>query len=390
MAELIPLNCPMCGGKLQREPAENRTSCPYCGTEFMVANQDMTRKTTPLNSILFLRCVESRESAFELQVPDGWLTVGGIFRSGMPMMMGAQSAPARLDFAVKDDVQGRVMLHWCPEMVFTDPRMNPAAMMGGMFPGAMPGIQPLPLFHPVDFLIQQVFPWAHPQAANVNVLHRQEMPILAQNYTQNTAAMGVPVLGNYAGGMVVFTYSEGGVTYRENAYAVIENMGPTLMGIWSNKDTFLERAPQDEFEQWQPIMAHIRDSAKLNPTWVSQELARQGFMGASGLDAQQQQRLREQQARNLQQELQSINQQIGGRRVSSAGQSNEYLNLMNLEEYINPFTRATETGSNQWRYRWVNQAGDEFYTDDASVDPNALHANNCSDWQSTPVRPRGQ
>ncbi len=41
------------------------------------------------------------------------------------------------------------------------------------------------------------------------------------------------------------------VTFRENAYTMIEKRGPLAGGMWINKDTFLERAPVDRSDQWQ-------------------------------------------------------------------------------------------------------------------------------------------
>jgi len=391
MSELIPMTCPKCGGKIQMKPADNRARCPYCGTDFLISNPDMTKKTTSLNSILFHHQSEPREHAFELQVPDGWILEGGIYRvGGMQAMMNAQAIEAKLDFRVKSDAQGRVMLHWGPEIKYVDPRMNPGAALSGMLSGNYSGMAVTPLLSPVDFLIKIVFPWAHPQATNVKILHQQELPLLVDNFCKRTTALGFPIIGEHAGGMVFFSYSEGNLTFKENTYTVIENMGPMAGGMWSNKDSFLERAPQDEFEKWQPIMAHIRDTGKLNMAWLAQEMRNQGVMAGAFIDAQKQQQQREQQALHLQQDLQTMDRQIGDHHAltNTENQKAEYLNMMNLEEYINPYTHEPETGSNQWKCRWVTESGDEFYCDDPYQNPNSVSANNRSDWKMTPVRLR--
>lgn len=392
MTELIPLVCPACGGKLQTTPANNNLKCQHCATEFLLGNpQNSQQKTTPMASLIFHRSSEPREAAFSLQVPEGWLMEGGIFRfSGMPGMLNAQAIEAKLDFIVKKDNQGSVALRWCPENKYTDPRMNPGAMLAGMFSGNVSGMPVLPLMHPLEFLLKVVFPWAHPQALNPRILSQQELPLLVENYCKRTSALGLPLIGSYMGGMVVFAYSEGGVEYQENAYSVIENLGPMAGGIWSNKDTFLERAPAAEFEKWQPIMAHIRDSGQLNPNWLAQEMRSQGMLASAFLDAQRQQQQREQQMLGVQREMQTMDQQIGAHHAQTNAETMnaEYLNLMNLEEYINPYTRQRETGSNQWGYRWVTENGDEYYADDAYTNPNTLGALNRSDWQRTPVRKR--
>ncbi|NTU74887.1 MAG: hypothetical protein HGA86_02065 [Anaerolineaceae bacterium] len=392
MPTFIPLTCPACGGKLQVTPANDQGKCQYCNNEYLLGNtKSAENKTTQLGSILFHRQSEPREGAFSLQVPDGWLVEGGIFRvGGMQSVVSAQTIEAKLDFIVKSDPQGTVALRWCPEIKYTDPRMNPGAMMGGMFAGNYSGTMVMPILHPVEFLIKVVFPWAHPQATNVKVVHQQELPVLVENFCKRTAALGMPVIGSYVGGMVVFSYREGNINFLENTYSVIENMGPMAGGMWSNKDTFLERAPVTEFERWQPIMAHIRDSGHLNTNWLAQEMRNQGIMAGAFLDAQRQQQQREQQMLNLQQDLQSMDRQIADHRslTNSETQKAEYLNLMNLEEYMNPYTREPETGSNQWKYRWVTEGGDEFYCDDPYQNPNTAGEQNRSDWEITPIRPR--
>ena len=391
MAGLIPLTCPSCNGKLEFKPGDPKVTCGYCDNEFLLERGDEARKTTPLNSLIFRRQSEPREGAFSLQVPEGWLLEGGIERANLMQGITAQSIEAKLDFTVKSDPTGTVMLHWVPEIKHVDPRLNPGAAMAGMFSGNYSGMMVTPLMPPVDFLVRGVFPWAHGTVSNIQVTQQQALPQLVDNYRKKNAALGIPAMPfAYEGGMVTFTYTEGGVTYRENAYTVIENMGMLAAGMWSNKDTFLERAPADQFDQWQPIMAHIRDSGQINPQWVAQEMRSQGMLSNSFLDAQRQQQAREQQMLDQQHQMQQIDQQIVDhrQRTNAENQNDQYLNLMNLEEYQNPYTRQPELGSNQWKYRWVTEGGDEYYTDDAYQDPNQGSQGNRSDWKLTPVRQR--
>ncbi len=392
MAGLIPLTCPSCNGKLEFKPGDAKVTCTYCGNEFLLDRRDQAKKTTPLNSLIFRRQSEPREGAFSLQVPEGWLLEGGIERANlMQGIVTAQVIEAKLNFAVKSDSAGTVMLHWIPEVKHVDPRLNPGAAMAGMLSGNYSGMMVTPLMSPVDFLMKGVFPWAHRGATNVQVIQQQALPQLVDNYKKKNAALGIPAMPfAYQGGMVTFTYTEGGVAYRENAYTVIENMGMLAAGMWSNKDTFLERAPAVQFEQWQPIMAHVRDSGQINPQWVAQEMRSQGMLSNSFLDAQRQQQAREQQMLDHQRQMQQIDQQIVDhrQRTNAEIQNDQYLNLMNLEEYQNPYTHQPELGSNQWKYRWVTEGGDEYYTDDDYQDPNLGSQGNRSDWKLTPVRQR--
>jgi hypothetical protein len=75
-------------------------------------------------------------------------------------------------------------------------------------------------------------------------------------------------------------------------------------------------------------------------------------------------------------------------RTNAEIMNDQYLNLMSLEEYKNPYSGEIDVGSNQWDHRWVNESGDEFYTDDEYDDPNIPSLLNRSDWRRTPVRPR--
>ncbi len=391
MADFIPLVCPACGAQVELARGADRMRCVHCGVEFLLNRGKDAPNTTGLGQMLFHRRSEPREGAFTLQVPDGWLLEGGIFRANlMQTMVNAQVIEAKLDFAVKRDAAGSVLLRWCPEMKYIDPRMNPAAMLGGMMGGNYGGMIVSPLPTPVDFLVRVVFPWAHPQASQVQVLHQQALPLLVDSFRQRMAALGFPAMFEYQGGMVVFAYTEGGVQYREHAYTVIENMGWAAGGMWANKDTFLERAPLAEFERWQPVMAHIRDSGHLNPQWLAQEMRSQGILANAYQDAVRQQNRRDRQMLDLQHSLQDADREIVEHRQRTNAEINndQYLTLMNLEEYMNPYSGDPEYGSNQWNYRWVTAGGEEYYSDNSYEDPNVLGVNNRSDWKLTPIRPR--
>ena len=92
----------------------------------------------------------------------------------------------------------------------------------------------------------------------------------------------------------------------------------------------------------------------------------------------------------IQQQMQQVDREIQENRMRTNAEimNDNYLNLMELEEYVNPITNEVETGSNQWDYRWVNADGDEFYTDDETDDPNIPNLLNRDDWQKSKVRPR--
>ena len=47
-----------------------------------------------------------------------------------------------------------------------------------------------------------------------------------------------------------------------------------------------------------------------------------------------------------------------------------FLNLTDQEDYIDPHTGETETGSNQWQHRWKDDLGNVLYTDVSEYNPN--------------------
>lgn len=189
--------------------------------------------------------------------------------------------------------------------------------------------------------------------------------------------------------MVAFRYTENGVRYVERAYTIIENMGPLAGGLWANRNTVYLRAPEAEFAAWEPLLHHIRRSGEANFAWVAQEAVNQEFLAQAFRNAQQAEQWRAQRALEVQRQLQQIDQEIveHTRRTHAEIRNDQYLNMTNQEEYVNPYTGKVDTGSNQWKHRWVTDSGDEFYTDDDGSDPNQGSLLNRT-WQRSAIRPR--
>jgi hypothetical protein len=74
--------------------------------------------------------------------------------------------------------------------------------------------------------------------------------------------------------------------------------------------------------------------------------------------------------------------------ISSGCVDDMFLTLTDQEEYVNPFTNQIETDSNQWDYRWVDEAGEVIYTNDEYYDPRLDVNLNHVDFERTPVRKR--
>ena len=338
-------------------------------------------------TIIFERKSELRENAFTLQVPQGWLLEGGIQRANhMVEQVTAQTIEAKADFAVKKDAQGSVMLRFCPEMKYADPRY----LMGYFPTGSNYGGRIVcPLMPAQQFLAQIYFPWAHPQASQAQMVSAQPWEDTAVDFRQRAQKQGLPFA--YEGVEVVFSYSEGGVDYKEKAYTVIENTGQAIMGQWSNKNTWYMRAPVGEYDAWEPTLRHIQRSTKFNTEWLAQEMAMQEFLTGAFKQALQADQMRAQRARELQQYLQQVDREILEHRRQTFDEirNDNYLTLTSQEEYVNPYTNEIDTGSNEYNYRWVTPSGDEYYTNEEFVNPNNDGgALNRQDWKPTPIRPR--
>jgi len=226
------------------------------------------------------------------------------------------------------------------------------------------------------FLQQVAFPYAHPQAADVQVTATQPAKELAQGYQQRINAM-MPGLGfTYDAAVITVHYTENGLAYEEKMVGVIENMGRLGAGMWGNKGTFLVRVPAGEWKKWEQVFSIIIGSVRLEPKWVAGEIQGQIQRGRIVI--------------NTQQEMQKIEREMlqHQQRTNAEIHNDMFLTLTDQEEYVNPFTHEVETGSNQWLYRWENENGDVIYTDQADYNPNHdinLHA---TGFKKTPVRKR--
>ncbi len=330
------------------------------------------------STVIFQRVSEGREKAFDLLIPKGWVTEGGIFRVDPTAQGGAaQSIAAKLDFSVKKDRAGSVMIRWLPDILYFDARMSPAGQMGLFPPGSnYNGMTVYPLMSAQQFLTQIVFPYAHPQATAVQATEQQNLTKLAQDYQRRVQAAMPQMTFSYDAALLTRTYNEGGIAYKEKMIAVIENWGQLGAGMWGNKETFFIRAPAKEFAQWEPVFSIIQNSVRINPQWMIGEI--RGQMQRSKVMLE------------VQQDVERIGREITENRQKTMAEihNDMFLTLTDQEEYVNPYTNKVETGSNQWNYRWVDEGGDVIYTNDESYDPRTDVNLNRNDFKRTPVRKR--
>lgn len=329
-------------------------------------------------TMIFQQVEEPKENAFSLLIPKGWQVEGGIFRMN-PMAQGgsAQSIAAKIDFAVKKDHAGTVMTRRLPDMLYFDARYTPAGQMGMFPPGSnYNGMTVYPLMSALGFIRDIAFPYAHPQAGEIQLVDERPMPELARIYQQVARAVAPMIDFSYDAAIITVTYREGGVRYKEKMFCVIENWGQAGAGMWGNKDVLLVRAPEDAYEQWEPVFSIMQNSVILNSRWLAGEIRGQIERGEI--------------AARTQAEVQRVERDIASHRQKTNAEINNdmFLTLTEQEEFVNPYTNEVEMGSDQWQHRWINEAGDVIYTNDEEYDPRTDVSLNRTDFKRSKIRQR--
>lgn len=328
--------------------------------------------------LVFQRRNEPRENAFSLLVPKGWQIEGGIYRVD-PLTQGgpSQSIAAKLDFALKKDKNGTVMIRWLPDVQYFDARYSPAGQMG-LFPEGSnyQGMTVYNLMSPDSFIRRIAFPYAHPNVQNFKVVESKKLNKVANNYSNRVKQAMPYTTMSYDGAYVKFNYTESGQQYEEVMVCIIENWGQLGGGMWGNKETFFVRAPKNELENWEGLFSVIHNSIKINLQWLVGEIKGQAIRGEIAV--------------NTQKEIERIGREITTHRQKTIYEINNdmYLTLTEQEEYVNPYTNEIEVGTNQWQHRWINESGDVIYTDNEEYDPNVDINLNRSDFKKSKIRKR--
>jgi hypothetical protein len=328
--------------------------------------------------LVFQRKNEPRENAFSLLVPKGWQLHGGIYRID-PLTQGgpSQSIAAKLDFAVKKDNNGSVMIRWLPDVLYFDARYSPAGQMG-LFPEGSnyQGMTVYNLMSAESFIRSIAFPYAHPNAQKIKIVETKKLNTVANNYSQRVKQALPYATMSYTAAIVKFNYTENGHQYDEIMFSIIENWGQLGAGMWGNKETFLVRAPKDELKNWEGLFSVIQNSVKINLQWLVGEIKGQAIRGEIAV--------------NTQKEIEKIGREITSHRQKTNIEINNdmFLTLTQQEEYVNPYTNEIDVGTNQWQHRWVNESGDVIYTNNESYDPNVDINLNRSDFKQSKIRKR--
>lgn len=320
---------------------------------------------------------EPNEKAFKILLPQNWISEGGIFRINSTSGGGAANAlEAKLDFSIKNNYDGTALMRWYPEMFYFDSRRSPAGQMG-LFPAGSnyQGMTVLPVMTPEQFILKVVIPYAHPTASNVLVTsHKNLNELAAAVKKEDNLLTGLGFI--YNASLVTITYSEGSRIFEEKLVTVIMDLGSAGAGMWKNRYTFSLRAPKGELKNYEPIFSAIGNSLTINYQWLAGEI--KGQLERTGI------------YNKTMTEINRIENEINQNRQKNNEiiQNDMYLNLTGQEEYVNPFTNETETGTNQWNHRWSGSNDFVIYTDDPSFDPNRVPELNHFEYKRSAVKKR--
>ncbi|HBE39648.1 MAG TPA: hypothetical protein DDW27_00270 [Bacteroidales bacterium] len=306
--------------------------------------------------LYFRRLEEPREKAFSLLVPDGWIIEGGALRLISDQIAGAANMiDCKFDMTVKNNSTGSVMIRWLPEMMCLDQSRAFGYPEGSVFNNTLVRRKRTPS----KFIYEVAIPYSHPEAMDVNIISEKPLPGLAELFQRYIdPAMQAITNMSYQAVMLEYSYSERGIKYQERMITVIEDYGINGAGMWKNRTTMLIRAPFGELDKWEPVLSVIQNSGIWRTAWIAAE--------ANG------QRKRAGQMLLTQQEIQALDKAINENhsRTNSEINKDMYLNLTGQNEFKNPHTGETETDTNHWKYRWVNNLGEIIYSDQQNYDPN--------------------
>ncbi|MBK8944750.1 MAG: hypothetical protein IPM32_05685 [Ignavibacteriae bacterium] len=328
-------------------------------------------------AIIFERKSEPNENAFNILVPKDWIIEGGIYRVNAIQNGPSNTIAAKLDFSIKKDREGSVMIRWLPDVLFFDARFSPAGQMG-LFPEGSnyQGMTVYNIMNAEDFINRVAFPYAHSNVQNIQILEKKNLQKFASNYEARVKQTMPYLTMSYNAAYLKIRYSESGKYYDEFMFTLIENWGQLGAGMWGNKETFLVRTPQNELKNWEAVFNIIHNSTKININWLVGELKGQAARGQILIDTQN--------------EIQRIGKEITEHRQRTNAEINNdmYLTLTEQEEYVNPYTNEIEIATNQWKHRWVNQSGDVIYSNHEDYDPNIDININRSDFKRSKIRQR--
>jgi len=325
----------------------------------------------------FIRTNEPKEKAFSILAPKGWNAEGGIFRVD-PLQVGGplNSIEAKCDLTFKSDQKGTTSFRIFPDVTYAH-----VGIGGGFFPAGSnyQGAEVKPLLDAQTYLTN-LFSYLHPSAQSVKTLENKRLPgeiesmdkglAYANQLLAQVGLQSQSFKSDAAGAM--FEYLEDGVSYHEIIVAGIVNMPAAL--TWKNIRTLVFRAPTEEFEKWRPVFDIMRFSVRFNQNWVVKECEGQ--------------RERAETMMKVYDEIRRIDQEIVKKTTVNREEimNDNFLMLTEQEEFVNPYTGDVELDTDSYKYRWITEGGDVYYTNREHENPNTYFHK--TDYKRSTIRKR--
>lgn len=227
---------------------------------------------------------EPAESAFQIQVPDGWSGQSGLNRNNL-------GGSALTFFSVRRDPAG-LTAAVMPGTFWTFQLPNP--MMWGM-PSPY---QTMPYQTAPQFCQNNLAAFMSQYNQELRVEAVEDRPDLALRAALQGMQAGVdPRTMEVTGAQMTTTYTEAGQRLRQVSQVAVSRQkiqagifGAAAGGLWM---AFLDnyyRAPEIEFSSVEPVLQGILDSYQANPAWQQREFGRnQAYMAAQQQDIRRRQ-----------------------------------------------------------------------------------------------------
>jgi hypothetical protein len=339
------------------------TACLVISPAAPAQTREPVQQSLP-GPVMFQRYIDQTERAFACLIPRGWRIKGGILRLTPGITGGpANATEAKFNFWIMSP-KGRVKLHWAPHYYFIDPRYSP--ILRNFKGRGYYGMPVKALMSPQQFAVKMVFPRVHPagSVSGARLAGQKNLPRLAALFQQHQLRImhGRDLGVRYHAGLVLVTYTEGGVNYLELIMVVIEDRGKMVNGQWTNRFTFVLRAPRSQFLRWLPIVSEIGRSFDLNPAWAIREMRSANIRGKY--------------AYAIQQRIHQIGREIveHQRRTNEIIRRQAYTTLTGRVfetdgTFTDPFTGKKVKGSTYWKYRWQDANGNVIYSNSRNYKP---------------------
>lgn len=202
---------------------------------------------------------EPREHAFEVDIPQGWLYQAGVDRNH-------PGGTGIVQFMAGREQQNLVCLVFPGQIwTFID------SQWGGW--SSMPGYQAMPFMPAAQLCQQWIVPGMQQQMHDLAVQEILDRPDLTYQGYLDLAAKGMSTNVDMTTANLTVTYSENGVHLKQRAIVVTSRTRNPYGqgGTWIGFLNVYARAPENEFEQWAPVLDGMAASFTMNPAWQARE-----------------------------------------------------------------------------------------------------------------------